>query len=147
MQEIQAMTEPQVSSQSAEQKAETQRQLHEDFARVWDSPTGWRTLATVNHTPVAMRFMVTGIIFFLIGGIMAMLMRTQLALPGQDILDPERYNQLFTMHGTAMMFLFAIPVLEAFAMYLIPKMLGARDLAFPRLSSLGYYCYLFGGTV
>jgi len=141
------MNEPQNPSQSDEQNLDNQSRLHQDFARVWDAPKGWRTLATVNHTPVAMRFMVTGIIFFLIGGVMAMLMRTQLALPGQDILGPELYNQLFTMHGTVMMFLFAIPVLEAFAMYLIPKMVGARDLAFPRLSSLGYYCYLFGGII
>src|SRR5690606_24923139 len=112
MQEIQAMTEPQVSSQSAEQKAETQRQLQEDFARVWDSPTGWRALASVNHTPVAMGLMLSGIMFFWIGGITATMMRTQLELPGQRPLGPERYNQLFTMPGTVMMFLFAGPLLE-----------------------------------
>src|SRR5690554_1003111 len=76
-----------------------------------------------------------------------MLMRTQLALPEQDIIGPELYNQLFTMHGTLMMFLFAIPVLEGVAMYLIPKMIGARDLPFPRVGAMGYYCYLFGGLI
>ncbi len=91
--------------------------------------------------------MVTGLIFFLIGGLLAMLIRTQLALPEQDIIDAEMYNQFFTMHGTVMMFLFAIPVLEGAAMYLIPKMIGARDLLYPRLSALGYFCYLFGGLI
>jgi len=73
--------------------------------------------------------------------------RTQLALPGQEILSAGVYNQVFTMHGTVMMFLFAIPVLEGLAMFLVPKMIGARDLVFPRISSLGYYCYLFGGVI
>src|SRR5690606_20840076 len=85
--------------------------------------------------------------FFLFGGLLAMLIRTQLALPGQDILSANLYNQVFTLHGTVMMFLFAIPVLEGLAMYLIPKMIGTRDLAFPRLSALGYYCYLSGGII
>src|SRR5690606_31067415 len=83
----------------------------------------------------------------LIGGVLSMLMRTQLALPEQDIIGPELYNQLFTMHSTLMMFLFAIPVLEGVAMYLIPKMIGARDLPFPRVGAMGYYCYLFGGLI
>lgn len=68
-------------------------------------------------------------------------------MPGQDILRADMYNQVFTLHGTVMMFLFAIPVLEGLAMYLIPKMLGTRDLAFPRLSAFGYFCYLFGGLI
>src|SRR5690625_2247962 len=76
-----------------------------------------------------------------------MLMRIQIALPGHDFVDHQVYNQLFTMHGTTMMFLFAVPVLEGFALYLIPKLIGARDLIFPRLSAFGYWCYLFGGIV
>jgi cytochrome c oxidase subunit I+III len=90
---------------------------------------------------------VTGVVFFLIGGVLAMLVRAQLALPEQTLIDARLYNQLFTMHGTVMMFLFAIPVLEGLAMYLVPKMLGTRDLAFPRLGALGYYCYLFGSII
>lgn len=121
--------------------------LHEQFNQVWANPRGWRALTVVNHTTIGIRFMVTGGIFFLIGGLMAMLMRTQLALPEQQIIAPGMYNQLFTMHGTIMMFLFAIPVLEGAAMYLIPKMIGARDLVFPRLTAFGYYCYLFGGML
>jgi len=122
---------------------ERQKQLE----RVWGNLPGWGRLAAVNHTTVGLRFVVTGVAFFLVGGLMAMLMRTQLALPDQDIIGVGLYSQLFTMHGTVMMFLFAIPVLEGLAMYLIPKMIGTRDLVFPRLSALGYFCYLFGGLI
>ncbi len=76
-----------------------------------------------------------------------MLVRTQLAMPDQDFMSPDIYNQVTTMHGTVMMFLFAIPMLEGLAIYMIPKMIGARDLVCPRLTSLGYWCYLFGGII
>ena len=122
-------------------------QLHEELERVWGNQPGWRAASAVNHTTVGLRFVVTGLFFFLVGGVLAMLVRTQLALPEQDIIGVDLYNQLFTMHGTVMMFLFAIPVLEGAAMYLVPKMIGTRDLVFPRLSALGYYCYLFGGLI
>ncbi|WP_019624806.1 cytochrome c oxidase subunit I [Thioalkalivibrio thiocyanoxidans] len=115
--------------------------------RVWANLPGLGTLAAVNHTTVGLRFMVTGAAFFLVGGLLAMLMRTQLALPEQDIISPEIYGQLFTMHGTVMMFLFAIPILEGLGLYMIPKLIGARDLVFPRISAFGYYCYLFGGLI
>ena len=121
--------------------------LHERFNAVWGNPTGWRALTVVNHTTVGLRFMVTGALFFLFGGLLAMLLRTQLALPGRDFMRPDLYNQVFTMHGTVMMFLFAVPMMEGLAVYLIPKMIGARDLVFPRLSALGYFCYLFGGLI
>lgn len=121
--------------------------LHNDFMKVWGNPRGWQALTIVNHTTIGIRFMVTGGVFFLIGGLLAMLMRTQLALSEQEIIDPEIYNQLFTMHGTIMMFLFAVPMLEGLALYLIPKMIGARDLLFPRLSAFGYWCYLFGSII
>lgn len=122
-------------------------ELHQKAQRIWGNLPGWGTLAAVNHTSIGLRFIVTGLAFFLIGVSLAMLIRTQLALPNHDLLGAERYNQIFTMHGTVMMFLFAIPVLEGLAMYLVPKMLGTRDLAFPRLSAMGYYCYLFGGII
>ena len=122
-------------------------QLQQEFERIWGNPRGWRALTVVNHTAVGIRFMVTGGIYFLIGGVLAMMLRSQLAFPNQNLLSAEVYNQLFTMHGTVMMFLFAVPVLEGLALYLIPKMLGARDLAFPRLSAFGYFCYLFGGII
>jgi cytochrome c oxidase subunit I+III len=123
------------------------QQLHDEFNAVWGNPRGWRALTIVNHTTVGLRFMLTGLGFFLFGGLLAMLIRTQLALPNQTIMEPDIYNQVFTMHGTVMMFLFAVPMMEGLAVYLIPKMLGARDLAFPRLSALGYWCYLFGGLI
>ncbi len=130
-----------------EPRAPRAEALHQRFERVWSNLPGWGTLAAVNHTTVGLRFMATGAVFFLIGGILAMLVRTQLALPEQEIIGPQLYNQAFTMHGTVMMFLFAIPILEGLALYMIPKLIGARDLAFPRISSLGYYCYLFGGLI
>ena len=122
-------------------------ELHRKAQIVWGNLPGWGTLAAVNHTSIGLRFIVTGLVFFLVGVLLAMLIRTQLAQPNHDLLGAERYNQVFTMHGTVMMFLFAIPVLEGLAMYLVPKMLGTRDLAFPRLSAMGYYCYLFGGII
>ncbi|WP_197911640.1 cytochrome c oxidase subunit I [Kineobactrum salinum] len=122
-------------------------QRHRELEQVWGNLPGWGALAAVNHTSVGLRFVVTGLCFFLVGGVLAMLIRTQLALPEQDIVSAGLYSQLFTMHGTVMMFLFAIPVLEGVAMYLVPKMIGTRDLVFPRLSAFGYYCYLFGGLI
>ena len=121
--------------------------IHADFDAVWGNPTGWRALTIVNHSSIGLRFMLTGLAFFLVGGLFAMLVRVQLALPGLDVLTPELYNQAFTMHGTVMMFLFAVPIMEGLAVYLLPKMLGARDLVFPRLSAFGYWCYLFGGVI
>lgn len=123
------------------------QQLHDQFNEVWGNPRGWKALTIVNHSTIGVRFMLTGLGFFLFGGLLAMLIRTQLALPGRDFLTPDLYNQVFTMHGTVMMFLFAVPMMEGLAVYLIPKMLGARDLVFPRLSALGYWCYLFGGLI
>src|SRR5690606_33155967 len=101
----------------------------------------------VNQTYVGRRFVITGFIFFLVGGAIALLMRAQLAVAENDLIGHELYNQLFTMHGTTMMFLFAVPIVEGVAVYLIPLMLGSRDLVFPRLSAFGYWCYLFGGIV
>jgi cytochrome c oxidase subunit I+III len=123
--------------------ARLQHRLHE----VWANPPGWGALKVVNHTTIGLRFIVTGFIFFLIGGVLSMLMRSQLAFPGNDLLDHAAYAQAFTMHGTTMMFFFAVPIMEGFAVYLLPKMIGARDLIFPRLSAYGYWCYLFGGIL
>ncbi|MFN4171768.1 MAG: cytochrome c oxidase subunit I [Pseudorhodobacter sp.] len=121
--------------------------LHKTLTRIWATGPGWQRLAAVNHSVVGLRFMVTAAVFFAIGGMLAMLIRAQLATPGSAFLGPAIYNQIFTMHGTIMMFLFAIPMLEGLALYMLPKMLGARDLAFPRLSAYGYWCYLFGGMI
>ncbi|MBP5980388.1 MAG: cytochrome c oxidase subunit I [Halomonas sp.] len=123
------------------------QRLHDDLSEVWGNPRGLKALTIVNHTTLGLRFMVTGMAFFLIGGILAMLIRTQIATPDQNFLTPDIYSQVTTMHGTVMMFLFAIPILEGLAIYMIPKMIGARDLVCPRLSALGYWCYLFGGII
>lgn len=120
---------------------------HDEFNKVWGNPTGWRAFTIVNHTTIGIRFMVTAAVFFLIGGLLSMIIRTQLALPEQNLVSPDIYNQAFTMHGTVMMFLFAVPMMEGLAIYLIPKMIGSRDLVFPRISVLGYFCFLFGGLL
>jgi cytochrome c oxidase subunit I+III len=121
-------------------------ELHHQLDAVWESGKGLKRFAAVNHNVVGRRFMVTALVFFAIGGVLAMLIRTQLASSNSTFLDAEQYAQVFTMHGVIMMFLFAIPFFEGLAIYLLPKMLGARDLAFPRMSAYGYWCYLFGGS-
>jgi cytochrome c oxidase subunit I+III len=121
--------------------------LHERLEPIWRTPPGLRALSGVNHTTVGLRFIASGFVFFLIGGVLAMLIRSQLAFAGNRLLDQHEYNAAFTLHGTAMMFFFAVPILLGFAVYLVPKMIGARDLIFPRLSAYGYWCYLFGGIL
>ena len=121
--------------------------LHARLEAIWRTPPGLRALSGVNHTTVGLRFIVTGFAFFLVGGVLAMLIRSQLAFAGNDLLGHRAYNAAFTLHGTAMMFFFAVPIMEGFAAYLIPKLIGARDLVFPRLSAFGYWCYLFGGLL
>ncbi|KQW27195.1 cytochrome B [Rhizobium sp. Root274] len=121
-------------------------QLHHQLDAVWESGSGLKRFSAVNHNVIGRRFMVTALVFFAIGGVLAMLIRTQLASSNSAFLDAEQYAQVFTMHGVIMMFLFAIPFFEGLAIYLLPKMLGARDLAFPRMSAYGYWCYLFGGS-
>ncbi|MFN3764451.1 MAG: cbb3-type cytochrome c oxidase subunit I, partial [Aliihoeflea sp.] len=121
--------------------------LHRELDEIWHTPGGLQRLAAVNHTILGRRFIIAAFVFFSIGGILSMLIRAQLATPNTAFVGPEVYNQIFTMHGTVMMFLFAIPMFEGFAIYLLPKLLGARDLAFPRLTALGFYCYIFGGSI
>lgn len=129
------------------QKREQEQESLAELDRAWYTPTGLRSVSAVNHTLVGLRFIITGFIFFLIAGVLALVMRTQLAVPDNTLLGYDAYNQIFTMHGTIMMFLFAIPILEGIAMYLLPLMIGARDLPYPRLGAFGYWCYLFGGTM
>ncbi|MEQ8598693.1 MAG: cytochrome c oxidase subunit I [Devosia sp.] len=121
--------------------------LHKQLDAIWRTPPGLARLSSVNHTILGKRFMALALLFFAIGGLLSMLIRAQLATPNSAFLGPEIYNQIFTMHGTVMMFLFAIPMFEGFAIYMLPKLLGARDLAFPRLTAYGFWCYLFGGSI
>ncbi|HEV3469482.1 MAG TPA: cytochrome c oxidase subunit I [Pyrinomonadaceae bacterium] len=120
----------------------------EALEKTWGDPPGlWGWLTTVNHKRVGKRFIATAFAFFVAGGILAVLMRVQLARPENNFLGPDLYNQIFTMHGTVMMFLFAVPVMEAMAVYLVPLMVGTRSVAFPRLNSFGYWMFLFGGVM
>ncbi len=121
---------------------------HRELERIWSSQPGWRgKLTTVNNNDIGLMFLFAAIAFFVIAGILAMLIRAQLATPHSAFMGPDVYNQVFTMHGTIMMFLFAIPLFEGLTIYLLPKMLGTRDLAFPRLSAFGFWCYIFGGSL
>jgi cytochrome c oxidase subunit I+III len=115
------------------------------LVRVWQRPRGWRQLTAVNNTYIGLLYIGTALLFLVLAGVLALLMRAQLAVPGNTLLGPDTYNQVFTMHGTVMMFLFAVPIVEAIAVYLLPNMLGARDLPFPRLSAYAYWAYAFGG--
>jgi cytochrome c oxidase subunit I len=102
---------------------------------------------TVDHKKIGILYMVTAFVFFLVGGVEALLIRIQLGAPDNTFLTPEKYNQLFTMHGTTMIFLFVVPMMSGFANYFVPLMIGARDMAFPRLNALSYWLFLFGAIV
>ncbi len=116
--------------------------------RTWRTPPGligW--LSEESHSALGRRFIVTAFVFFALGGIEAALMRIQLARPENDFLGPDLYNQIFTMHGSTMMFLFAVPIVTALGLYLVPLMIGTRNMAFPRLSNFSYWTYLTGGVL
>lgn len=116
------------------------------FEKTWQSGESfWSFFKVVNNQPLGKRFMATAMIFFAMGGVLALMMRLQLAIPDNNWLSPLTYNQFFTVHGSTMMFLFAVPFMEGLALYLLPLMLGSRDVAFPRLSAFSYWLYLFGG--
>jgi len=110
-------------------------------------PRRFAFFTEVNNNHIGAIYVATGFLFFLGAGVLALLMRVQLAYPGMNFLDAATYNQFFTMHGTVMMFLFAVPIVEASAVLLLPGMIGARDMPFPRLSALGYWCYALGGAL
>ena len=105
----------------------------------------WSWLTTVDHKRIGALYLFTSLFFFFVGGFEALLIRIQLAGPNRHLLSAEAYNQLFTMHGTTMIFLGIMPLSAAFFNYLIPLQIGARDVAFPRLNAFSYWIYLFGG--
>jgi cytochrome c oxidase subunit I+III len=122
--------------------------LEAALAETWRTPAGlWGGLATVDHKIIGRRYISTAFVFLALGGVLAILMRVQLAQPEARIVGPDRYNQIFTMHGANMMFLFAVPVMEAMAVYLVPLMVGTRNIAFPRLNAFSYWIYLAGGAL
>jgi cytochrome c oxidase subunit 1 len=106
-----------------------------------------RMIRTTDAKTIGLMYLTTSFVFFLLGGAMALIMRAELARPGLQFLSNEQYNQLFTMHGTVMLLLFATPLLFAFANYIVPLQIGAPDVAFPRLNAFAYWLYLFGGTI
>ncbi|WP_082483560.1 cbb3-type cytochrome c oxidase subunit I [Rubellimicrobium mesophilum] len=123
------------------------RGAQEDRLRkVWEGPKGWRILSDVNNQTVGVWYSATCFAFMLGAGVLALLMRVQLAVPDNDFLSAGTYNQFYTMHGSAMMFLFAVPMFEAVSILLLPAFLSARDLPFPRLSAFGYWSFLVGGV-
>jgi cytochrome c oxidase subunit I len=118
------------------------------LARTWSEPPGilgW--LFNVGHKTLALRYIVTALVFFALAGVLALTMRLQLARPEAGIVGPDLYNQLFTVHGSTMMFLFAVPIMQGIGLYLVPLMIGTRQVAFPRLNAFGYYVYLTGGLL
>jgi cytochrome c oxidase subunit I+III len=119
-----------------------------ELDRVWRPLRGLLgVIADNNHTVIGKRIIVTAFGFFAFAGVLAALMRIQLMFPEHQFLNPDLYNQVFTTHGSTMMFLFAVPVMEGMGIYLIPLMIGTRQVAFPRLNVFGYYCYLIGGLL
>ncbi|HEX2864333.1 MAG TPA: cytochrome c oxidase subunit I [Deinococcales bacterium] len=119
----------------------------EDLRELWESPPGLAGfLGTVDHKRIGVRYSLTALAFFLIGGVEALMMRTQLIRPENTFLSPEAYNRLMTMHGTTMIFFFATPMLFGLGNYFVPLMIGARDMAFPRLNAFGYWVFLFSGV-
>ncbi|HEX6670111.1 MAG TPA: cytochrome c oxidase subunit I, partial [Gemmatimonadales bacterium] len=117
-----------------------------ELERAWSTRPGLRGwLTNTDHKSVGKRYIVTAMVFFLLGGVEAALIRIQLARPEHGLIGPDAYNQIFSTHGTTMMFLFAVPILTATGLYLVPLMIGTRNVAFPRLNLYGYYVYLIGG--
>ncbi|WP_240636006.1 cytochrome c oxidase subunit I [Caldimonas tepidiphila] len=119
----------------------------EALERAWLPPRGWwRKVSAVNNTIVGLFYIGTAMLMFVLAGLLALAIRAQLAVPENTLLSAGTYNQVFTMHGSIMMFLFAVPIVEAVAVYLLPGMLGARDLPFPRLSAYAFWAYAIGAV-
>ncbi len=114
--------------------------------QIWEEKPGLGSwLDTVDHKRIGKRYCYTAFVFFLAAGIEAMLMRAQLARPEESLIGPKAFNELFSMHGITMIFFFVTPMLFGFGNYFVPLMIGARDMAFPRLNAFGYWIFLFAG--
>ncbi len=122
--------------------------VEQRLMEIWEEPPGLRGwFATVDHKEIGKRYLWTAMLFLLIGGVEALIMRIQLSRPDQAILPPEMYNQLFTMHGITMIFWYASPILSGFSNFVIPLMIGSRDMAYPRLNAFGYWSFLLSGIL
>src|SRR6267378_8550095 len=104
-------------------------------------------VVTVDHKELGLMYIGTALVFLVIAGLMAVAIRLQLAVPNNTLLEPEVFNRFFTMHGTAMVFLLGMPIIAGLGNYLVPLMIGTRDMAFPRLNAFGYWMFLFGGLL
>src|SRR5258708_33268163 len=137
-----AVAEPIIANDQDTGKSELARRL----ARTWCQPkgfSGW--FSNTHHTDIGIRFMVTAFVFLLLGGVLAAMIRLQLIRPENSLIGPDLYNQVFTMHGSPMIFLFAGPIMfQGFGVYIVPLMCGARNIAFPRLNAFSYYLYVGG---
>ena len=131
-------------------RTEPQRRIARPEVMLHGVPTpqrGWLAwLTTTDHKKIGILYIATALVFLLVGGVEALIMRLQLAQPDNTLVTPETYNGLVTMHGTTMVFLFIIPLIAGFGNYLVPLMIGARDMAFPKLNALSYWLTLFGGV-
>src|SRR2546421_12861536 len=116
-------------------------------------PVSWKSgrvaswLVTLDHKRIGIMYILTALVLFVLAGFLAVLMRAQLATPGEKLLTKGSYNEVMTMHGTTMIFLVVVPIMAGFGNYLVPLMIGARDMAFPRLNAMSYWLYLLGGIV
>src|SRR6267378_7938463 len=112
--------------------------VREQLTRSWDEGPGlYAWLTSTNHKSISKRYIITALVFFALGGIEAAVIRLQLSRPANHFVGPDLYNQIFTVHGSTMMFLFAVPVMEAIGLYMVPIMIGTRNVSFPRLNELG----------
>ncbi|MBP2549887.1 cytochrome c oxidase subunit I+III [Neorhizobium galegae] len=125
-----------------EERAAQEKRLRD----IWRTPSGWRYWTSVNNSQIGLWYGCTAFVFMLFAGLLALLIRLQLAVPDNDLVSAEFFNQAFTLHGTVMMFLFAVPIFEAVAIFILPSMLGSRELPFPRLSAFGYWSFAIGGV-
>ncbi|RBY82377.1 cytochrome c oxidase subunit I [Geodermatophilus sp. TF02-6] len=131
-----------------EERKAAEAAVGEQLEPIWEESGGLRGwFTTVDHKKIGRRYMVTAGLFFTVAGLEAVVMRTQLARAQLDVVSPDLYNQLFTLHGTTMIFFFATPMLFGFGNYLFPLMLGARDMAFPRLNAFGYWAFASAGLL
>src|SRR5262245_19245682 len=133
---------------SSRAPAGQQLDLQHRLTEIWEDPPGLlASIATVDHKNIGKRYLVTAFVFLLLGGLEAVLIRLQLSRPGQHILSPAVYNQVFTLHGVTMIFWYASPILSGFGNYLVLLLLGARDMAFPRLNAFSYWAFLLSGLL
>src|SRR6201994_514146 len=121
--------------------------VYRPYRADWRQGTFTSWLTTVDHKRIGILYIWTALVFFAFGGALALLIRTQLMRPDQGILTRDSYNQAITIHGTTMIFLVVVPILAGFGNFLVPLMIGARDMAFPRLNALSYWLYALGGVV